>query len=381
MKTIKNLLILITLSPLTLLSQFNGGIGRGDVCISVELISQPPAATITTIMTEDAFCAGQGIQVSYSTTGTFDVGNDFIIQLSDATGSFASPTVIGVISSSASAGQINAAIPQNAIAGNGYRIRVVSTTPAVTGTDNGYDIEIYEIDVVISSNLTSLCPGDVAVITANNPYALYDWSNNETSSSITVSEIGVYSLIASDANGCANESNSIELTPGALPVAGFNHSQVEGYIVTFENTSINGVTFEWTFIPGNTSTQENPQFTYPFDGFYNVTLIVSNGCGSDTITTLIEVLKLNVYNISGMTGFKIYPNPVDNHIFIENNLKSNESTLVSILDAQGKIIYQEQFQTLNNQIKTIDFSAFSSGIYFIMLQNNQGKLSGKIIKP
>jgi hypothetical protein len=380
MRTIKNILILTALMPLVLFAQFNGGIGRGDVCVSVELLSQPPAPTINTIMTDDAFCAGQGIIVSYSTTGNFDTGNDFIIQLSDVNGSFASPTVIGTISSSASAGQVNAVIPQGTATGTGYRIRVVSTSPAAIGSDNGYNIEVYAIDLAISSNLTSLCPGDVAIISANNAYTSYTWSNLETTPSISVSQVGTYSLTVADANGCIGESNTIELTPGDFPIAGFTHSQDDGYIVNFENTSINGVTFEWTFIPGNTSTQENPQFTYPFDGFYNVTLIVSNGCGSDTINTTIEVFKLSVHNLEGMAGFNVYPNPVENIIFIEGKKEGMESTLISIFDAQGRLTYQEQFQSMNNNIKTIDFSMYSCGIYFISLQNSKGRLTGRIVK-
>ncbi|HMQ77766.1 MAG TPA: hypothetical protein PKE21_16900, partial [Flavobacteriales bacterium] len=77
----------------------------------------------------------------YTATGTFNGPNTFTAQLSDASGSFASPVDIGSVSSTTS-GSISCTIPTNTIGGNGYRIRVVSSDPVVTGTDNGSDITI-----------------------------------------------------------------------------------------------------------------------------------------------------------------------------------------------------------------------------------------------
>ena len=59
---------------------------------------------------------------------------------SDATGSFASPTNIGTLTSTTS-GTINATIPA-VPTGTAYRIRVISSTPAIIGTDNGTDLNI-----------------------------------------------------------------------------------------------------------------------------------------------------------------------------------------------------------------------------------------------
>lgn len=95
-----------------------------------------------------SYCPGEAVSVPYSITGTFTAGNVFTAQLSDASGSFASPVSIGSVTST-SGGTISATLPGYAN-GTGYRIRVVSSTPAVTGSNNGSDIAV-QSPVVITS--------------------------------------------------------------------------------------------------------------------------------------------------------------------------------------------------------------------------------------
>ncbi|MCY7410641.1 MAG: hypothetical protein LH473_10230 [Chitinophagales bacterium] len=76
-----------------------------------------------------------------SSTGIYSAGNIFTAQLSDASGSFSSPTSIGTFTSTQS-GTIGVTIPIATPTGTQYRIRVVSSNPSITGTDNGEDITI-----------------------------------------------------------------------------------------------------------------------------------------------------------------------------------------------------------------------------------------------
>jgi hypothetical protein len=93
------------------------------------------APAITTSVMGSTFCPGGPVSVPYTTTGTYTAGNVFTAQLSNASGSFSSPTSIGNLTSVTS-GTISATIPGSTAAGSGYRIRVVSSTPVITGTNN-----------------------------------------------------------------------------------------------------------------------------------------------------------------------------------------------------------------------------------------------------
>ncbi len=100
------------------------------------------AQTITTgTILGSPFCSGNAVSVPYTKTGAFTPGNIFTAQLSNASGSFASPVSIGTLASTV-AGTIPATIPAGTSTGNGYRIRVVSSTPVVIGANNGVNLTI-----------------------------------------------------------------------------------------------------------------------------------------------------------------------------------------------------------------------------------------------
>lgn len=65
------------------------------------------------------------------------------------------------------------------------------------------------------------------------------------------------------------------------------------FTVNFVNESSNGITFEWDFGDGSTSTEENPSHTYTEAGVYTVTLSAEGGdCGSDDIV-LTDYITVN----------------------------------------------------------------------------------------
>jgi Secretion system C-terminal sorting domain len=116
--------------------------------------------TITTSFSGSSFCAGASFNISYTATGTFGGTNVFTAQLSDALGNFSSPITIGSTASSFS-GVITIVIPPAQSGGNAYRIRVVTSSPSVVGTDNGSDITIKEVNLnapTFAGN--SFCPGN-----------------------------------------------------------------------------------------------------------------------------------------------------------------------------------------------------------------------------
>lgn len=88
-----------------------------------------------------SYCEGGSVSVQYTKTGTFNSGNVFTAQLSNSSGSFTSPVTIGSLTSTSN-GTIAATIPIGTASGTGYRIRVVSNNPTVTGTDNGINLTV-----------------------------------------------------------------------------------------------------------------------------------------------------------------------------------------------------------------------------------------------
>ncbi len=90
----------------------------------------------------------------------------------------------------------------------------------------------------------------------------------------------------------------MSLNTSPTPTANFTGSPTTvcaGDQVTFNNTSISGASYQWSFQGGTpaTSTLQNPTVTYSTSGTYDVTLIATNSFGSDTLikTAYINVLQ------------------------------------------------------------------------------------------
>jgi hypothetical protein len=99
--------------------------------------------------------------IDFSTTGSFNLGNEFQVELSDASGSFTSPIIIGALSGSPAegvdpSGTIAFDIPAVMPSGSEYRVRMTSTDPVQTSTDNGTDISITLMGSCVPPHITSL---------------------------------------------------------------------------------------------------------------------------------------------------------------------------------------------------------------------------------
>lgn len=82
------------------------------------------------------------------------------------------------------------------------------------------------------------------------------------------------------------------LTATQPPIAAFSHVIGPGCggDVDFTDTSVQTPqAWDWDFGDGNNSTTQNPSHTYTASGTYNVTLIVTNTLGADTITQQVVI--------------------------------------------------------------------------------------------
>ena len=119
----------------------------------LELIYNPTASaatgTIAPLTYYVSAAQGSSVTVPFNLTGAFNGGNIVTAQLSDASGSFSSPVVLGTLATTTS-GSISGTIPSGTATGSGYRIRVVASNPAITSSDNGSNIQIYKVSNSIS---------------------------------------------------------------------------------------------------------------------------------------------------------------------------------------------------------------------------------------
>lgn len=178
---------------------------------------------------------------------------------------------------------------------------MVTTIYTVTVSD-GCGVEISEtIKVTVEATVLELqmspdqliCPGDSAEIWVEASEGLGNYTYYWLHSAETVPEITVkpnltttYTVSVQDA--CATYiiegSTTVEVV---RPTANFNvlsQEPMEDLLVSFQNTSVGGVSWDWDFGNGDYSNANSPNTTYNPWGWYDVTLIAYNEIGcADTV--------------------------------------------------------------------------------------------------
>lgn len=107
-------------------------------------------------------CEKTSISVPFSVSGNFVAGNIFTAQLSDNLGSFTNSLSIGSIAG-ISSGSILCRIPSG-ISGNGYRIRIVSSSPVYNGNNNGSNISIHSLPNPTINGSFTVCQASGTVV-------------------------------------------------------------------------------------------------------------------------------------------------------------------------------------------------------------------------
>lgn len=192
------------------LASLTGGSGDGWPT-GAQLIALKCGNGSSTSLTIDAFpssiCAGTTFNVNYTASG-FTSGNIFSLELSDAAGSFASPVLIGSLTSTSSS-VITGTIPSSTPSGTNYKVRINSSSPAGIIDESGF-ITITNLNAIASAP-DSLCVGDNLLFSSTGG-TTYAWTgpNSFTSSlqnpsimGVTTAASGTYTVVASS-GGCTD---------------------------------------------------------------------------------------------------------------------------------------------------------------------------------
>ncbi len=175
------------------------------------------------------FCAGEYIDVPFTVEGSFNSGNYFIAQLSDASGDFSSPLYLDSLLGTSSDTIEDVKLPDSLSGCSGYRIRVVSDAPAVVGSDNGSDIAINPLpEPEITSGSVQVCENDEYMyIRETDAGSDYKWKaeggviiGDDAGDTVTVAwggmGAGKLTLVQTAVSGCI-DSTEMDVTINALP--------------------------------------------------------------------------------------------------------------------------------------------------------------------
>ena len=118
--------------------------------------------------------------------------------------------------------------------------------------------------------------------------------------------VGTIELTLTSTNNqqCPEASDAITIIVEAVPTAAFSSLSDDELNVVFTDESVGADSWSWSFENGATSSSQNPTVTFPSEGQYGVTLVVTNTAGcSDTIVSVIQALSKAIEPIAVPTGF------------------------------------------------------------------------------
>jgi PKD repeat protein len=342
------------------------------------------------------FCVGSPaaipINVPYTTTTKLNAGNVFTAQLSDSSGSFASPLNIGSITDTLG-DTISAIIPANQIFGTKYRIRVVSSSPSYIGQDNGTNLSItpypqvsFTVDDTLQcltanifnlTNTTTLAYGTLAQSVWSFGDGLTETKLNTVHSFKTDDTYNIR-LVCTTKAGC-KDSASAQVIVEPSPITSFG---VNDTIQCLKNNNFNffnlstinkgSLTYSWDFGNSVTSNTSNPSYSYLANGNYNVRLTATSGLGCSntyilkgfvkpepvalfTVNDSIQCLTGNTFNFTNNSSIAVdtFSSLWD---FGDTNNSSNFSVNHSYNDTGNflvKLVLNSTFGCLSNFERTV----------------------------
>jgi len=296
---------------------------------------QPEIDLLTGSISGSPYCSGIYVSIPYTAIGYYGGANVFTAQLSNSSGSFASPVNIGSLSSTGS-GIITAFIPSNTPSGNGYRIRVISNAPVFIGKDNGSDLIINTSPTpsITPNGPTTFCNGGNVILDAGS-YSGYYWSNSTSAETITVTVSGNYSVTVTDGNMCTGVVSQIVTvndTPAQPGTINGNTPTCQGNIETYYIDPVSGATdYTWTLPSGWNGSSTTTSITTTVGNVNgNISVIANNDCGSSSAA----ILAINVNS-----GVPSQPGAITGN----TNICSNSNQTYSIASVTGATNYTWTF--------------------------------------
>jgi gliding motility-associated-like protein len=266
------------------LTAYNGGASSTKTMIITVL----PSPTVSFYASDTAVCPGAPVTFTSTTAGGVPGPITYIWYFGDgSTGTGGSPT-----HSYATPGYYNITVYATNASGCTSSLTVPAYIHVFTPATPNF-----------AASATHFCttPGHVVFtnLSSGTPPLTYTWDFGDGTTTTTPSPIHDYStngtyyvkLVVTDGNGCKDSTR-----PAAIVVENVTASFTfppTGCVFSnfvFTNTSTGYTTCNWDFGDGATSTAPSPVHVYSAPGTYTVTLIVSDGPCSDTVTHTVTVL-------------------------------------------------------------------------------------------
>jgi|GEM_PF-2014506 len=116
---------------------------------------------------------------------------------------------------------------------------------------------------------------------------------------------------------------------------------------------------------------------------YSVVVTTDSGCADTSLTYWVRVVDSCVTSIAELQfkdGFNIYPNPVEDELFIQYESNDQFKGDIRLLTVEGQLIQVFNDLEFGNLNHRIDMGELPKGIYIIKVETDKGSFVEKIIR-
>jgi hypothetical protein len=100
----------------------------------------------------------------------------------------------------------------------------------------------------------------------------------------------------------------------------------------------------------------------------------ASGWNVDDWTSFSEDCSFSINDISLDDEVSLYPNPVSTTLTLDNS-SNTQITFIKIYDVLGRLVFQK-----DEQFNSIDVSQLTSGLLFVIIETEQGRITKKVVK-
>ncbi len=186
---------------------------------------------------------------------------------------------------------------------------------------------------------------------------------------------GEHDVFVNDSKGCNFDTLITVPFNKEVAIADFT-SFVAGKVMTVNNQSQYADLYSWTFsdVAGQSSVV-SPIHSFAHNGIYEVTLVASNSCNSDTLkqSVIIGAIGLVENNTEGIQC-SVFPSPSSTQVTLKitaSELVKNEAVQIHFFDVLGKELYQQNTFFDGNFLKLdIPVNSLAEGKYLLKVSSD-----------
>lgn len=273
-------------------------------------------------------------------------------------------------------------------------IRIVNTgnqpntgVYSVIVTKNGlYSFDSIEVtldpgpNIDLGPDVLTVCEVDTVTLDAGNPGFKHQWENGFFAQKRLIDKPGTYWVTVDDLKGCVR-TDTIEVQFNETPTASFTHANVTNLSrLLFVAAGSADNDYLWDFGDGSGSTVQEATHLYANGGNYTVTLIVSNDCGADTTSQVINVWPTSVTETNANQSLALSPNPTEGIVNVELQVATPGDWTAEILNIAGQVVANYNLGMVQEQYNaTIDVGYLAKGIYLFRLSSQEGQLLQRLV--